>query len=359
MTAEEKTLALCGAVATAAFIALSFLLPRGESVSFELLRLGALLGLFKLCSMLYARAQRSEPLWDDRVAAETEWHVAGAAVPPELLESGAPLIGLYSAGQLPHPEFANFLAPYFKDQSLGFVQAGTRFLGEGPAAHTLRALAEAKRTHGEGRGALRAVPLVGGALISREALRAAWRPGISWGELGVRMQAMGYSARFESEELVLERAPETLEGYCFLMLRRTREALVLAPAAAIVRGLPFSARMQYIGDAAGYCAMILIGAALALSPFVFVLRGAGPIIIGHSFWPLYATFAILLFATARLMARATEGALSMRVMAYAVAALPLWGAARLGAYVRMAALKAFDRMKSRKGPSSTPPAVPV
>jgi hypothetical protein len=285
MTQPPRTfLGILGAAALGVFVMVAFLLPRGELLSYT-----ALLAALSLCTaalMGYVYAKWfavSAPRRDEDLRPEVDVCVLAQndrAVPETLCDGGAPLVALVREGEVLHPEFSDLLAPYFAEPSLAFVQAAVHHHGEGRVAEAFYAQETIAHSCAGGKNALNAAPLYGsGALIAREALQAAYRPGISFSELGLRLQALGYGSYFEEAPLVLAAAPQSVSEYWPLMLSRGRRAFALLWPAATVRRLPLAARLQYFAAAAGYAAVAAGGLAVTLAPLALLLRGVGPFIV--------------------------------------------------------------------------------
>jgi hypothetical protein len=278
----RPSLILFAAGALGAFGAVAFLLPQGEPVSHALLWAGALAGAAWAGAYAYARGAHTQADQDDSLRPGVAWIVLTDAeyLPQETLEGPEPLVALMREGDVPHPEFVPFLSGYFADPALGFVQTATLWGGDGFVAEAWRSLMSLNALWEQGRGAMGAATLKGsGALVSREALRAAWAPDLTLGEIGMRMQALGYSSQVEPEPLVMAWAPQTVEEYRLQLWPGARRAFSLAWAALRERHLPLGARMQYAAGAAAYLAAGVLATTLMLLPVALLLRGFGPVVV--------------------------------------------------------------------------------
>jgi len=260
----------------------AFLLPGGAVLSHLFYVLALALCAGSLAALAYAHSfEESRAFKNENLHTPIEWHVVqGAYVPASLLAGSEPLIATIGDGQIAHPKLADTLTPYFAEPTLAFVQGAVRYDGAGGVADAFRLAVALKNESQRGRTALNAVELWNtGALISREALRAAWQPGDTWASLGMRMQSLGYTGRFEPSPMALAWAPQTMSTYGQLLVARTRAALRLAIESLTVSGLAFEARLQYLGSAA---ATLCVWAATLMgffSAFSLVLFNAGPIIV--------------------------------------------------------------------------------
>jgi hypothetical protein len=260
----------------------AFLVPAGAGLShlFYLLALALCAG--SLAALGYARSFEETPgLKDESLRPSIEWHVVqGTYVPASLLAGSAPLVATIGEGQLPHPEFAATLTPYFAEPTLAFVQGAIRYDGVGGVADAFRLAVALKNEGQHGRTALNAVELWNtGALISRDALRAAWQPGDTWASLGMRMQALGYTGRFESSPMALAWAPQTMSTYAQSLIARTRAAFQTGFESLTVSGLAFETRLQYLGSAAATLSIWAAALMGFFSAFSLVLFNAGPVIV--------------------------------------------------------------------------------
>ena len=292
-----------------AFIVTAFLLPRGELIAYAALWV-ALLGA-TLLAAAYAYAmwdEALEPARDETLqpAVQTYTLIAGEhTVPASLLEGAEPLVALVREGELLHPEFNRWLAPYFTEPSLAFVQSATQYRGEGRVADSFYTQEYLAQSYAAGKNSLNATVLhSSGALIARDALRAVYQPGISFEELGLRLQAAGYGTYFEPTPLVLAAAPQTLDEYWPLMLRRLGRTLRLTPTALVTRKLPLATRLQYLAGTAGIITVATSAAALLLAPVAWLLRGVGPFIVSGVSLPgliFFALCGITALATLRIL----------------------------------------------------------
>jgi hypothetical protein len=283
MQQGRAPLVILSTAALLAFVTLSFLVPRGGTFSYAALWVAAACATAATAAYAYARAQAPahEPRYEPLRPGIT-WQVVYRAqdpVPQEMFDHEEPLIALVGDGHLPHPEFVARLAPYFNDPSVAFVQAAMRYDGEGRTASAYRALAALSDECERARDNLGAATLKGsGALICREALMAAYRPGDTFEILGARMQALGYAGRFEPEALMLSWAPSWNE-YRDSLASRTLGAWRTAVWALIMRGMPLHTRAQYAAAAAAATAGWAAAAALLLSALGILFFGAGPVIV--------------------------------------------------------------------------------
>lgn len=266
----------------AAAAAAAVLLPAGEGWSHLLFLATVALSALTAGAYAYARGRQApeEPV-DSSLRPAIEWQsLEGAEVPARLLTGAAPLIALVADGELPHPELAATLAPRFADPSLAFVQGATRYDGAGGAADAFRLLAAMGDEAQAARSTIGAPLLTGhGALVSREALKAAWRPGDTWETLGIRLVAMGYTGRFERRAMALTWAPGSVREYGPVLARAARQSLRVAFVALSARNLPLEARATYAAAAAAPWAVWSAALCGALSAATLVLRGAGPVIL--------------------------------------------------------------------------------
>ncbi|MEK7109449.1 MAG: glycosyltransferase family 2 protein [Patescibacteria group bacterium] len=284
---HHASLVALGAGALGALLVVEFLLPRGEPLSYAALSVALFFFAAGTVAYVYAQWERAqEPTRDEALRPAVDRYVLApdeAVVPESVLDGAAPLVALVRDGEVLHPEFDDWLAPYFADPAMAFVQTATYYRGEGRIADAFCAqevLAQARAT---AKNSLNAAPLYGsGALVAREALREVYRPGMRFGELGLRLQALGYRSYFEPAPLVLASAPQTLEEYWPLLVRRAVRAGAGARYALSVRRLPFATRLQYLSDSAVYGATAATAAALALVPLMLLLRGSGPVIISSA-----------------------------------------------------------------------------
>lgn len=266
----------------AAAAALGVLMPAGDGWAHLLFVLCAACAAAAIAPFGWARAQeRREPRLDPSLRPDIEWWVIrGSLVPGHLLEGNAPLVALVEEGQVPHPELAATLTPYFAEPTLAFVQGATRYDGDGGVADSYRLLAHIGDAAQAARERAGAAALFGsGALISREALRQAWRPGITWEVLGMRLAALGYTGRFEPRPMVLAWAPRTLQEYGGRLAAHTRTSLPVAWRALVLHGLTLETRLQYLGAAAAPLAIWTAAACGLLSSLSLIAKNAGPVIL--------------------------------------------------------------------------------
>jgi hypothetical protein len=283
---RRQLLAALAASTLGAFIVVVFLLPRGEPAAY--FALSVALALWTIAAVAYAYAQwetAQAPERNEALRPNVEFYTLSQyeeVVPATLLEGEASLVAIVRSNEVLHPEFAERLAPYFADSALAFVQTATHYQGEGRLADAFYAQELVSQSAEAGKNSINAAVLRGsGALVAREALRTAYRPGISFEALGLRLQAAGYSSYFETTPLVLAATPRTIAEYWPLTVRRAARALATLFPAATTAGLPLAARLQYIASAAVYSAIAATAVAFVFAPLSFVVRGVGPLIVSN------------------------------------------------------------------------------
>ncbi len=301
---HRALLATLSVSAWCAFVLAAFLLPRGEGVGHAALVLALLGAAAAALAYTYAHwtpaavPERDETLHPEIDTVITDGHV----VPESILAGSAPLIAVVREGELLHPAFVDSLAPYFTERSLGFVQAATRYDGVGRVADAFRIQQTLLQNFEHAKNSLNAVMLRGsGALIAREALEQAYRPGIGFAELGLRMQALGYTSHAETRALTLAWAPETLEEYWPHLLRNARRSYTLLYPALRTKGLSFATRLQYAAIPSAYTAAVAGTLALVLTPPALVLRGVGPVILSGAALPALLVFVSVCLIAARMV----------------------------------------------------------
>lgn len=359
---RRQILAVLALGSLSAFVIVAFLLPKGEIIAYS--ALCAALFFYTIVALSYVYSlwePAAEPLRDealrpqvDTYALETKQRI----VPAALLEGDAPLVSVVREDELLHPEFADWLAPYFADPALAFVQTAAHYQGEGRVAEAFISQEALRDSASEGKNSLNAALLRGsGAMIAREALRAAYYQGISFEELGLRLQALGYASHFETTPLVLANAPHTLAQYWPLMLERGTRALALLSPAATVRGLAFAARLQYLSGAAAYAGILAGAAAVVCAPLAVLVRGTGPLIFSSVALPgLVFMAATLALASLALVKISKTNALAVSILTLAGAYAAFYTAARIGAIYMRAGYRRALVMVRGDGSAGTAPA---
>lgn len=256
-----------------------------------------------------------------------------------LAETYAPLVAVFDADHVPHPDFLSKTAAYFADPHVGFVQSPQYYKNYDENLVTRGAWQQQQLFFGpicRGKNRLNAVTMAGtNMVIRRSALDEVG--GLCTESIaedfvtGMLLHSRGWRSVYVPEVLAEGLAPEDFLSYSKQQYRWARGALdvIFRYNVLFRRGLTLGQRIQYLSSASFFLSgtVILMN---ALMPLVFFYTGLMPFTVSGML--LASIFLPYMFVTLYALALTSNFTLTWNAVAFSMSAFPihikaLWSAA--------------------------------
>lgn len=261
--------------------------------------------------------------------------------------SGSPLIAIFDADHVPHPDFLSVTVPYFEDATVGFVQTPQFYKNYAENYLTRSSWEQQELFYGaicRGKNRLNATPLCGtNMLISRAAL-------VEVGGLctesiaedfvtGLFMHQKGYRSVYVPKVLAEGLATEDLLTYSRQQFRWARGALdvIFRYNPLFLPGLTFAQRVQYLASASFYLSGVVVLIDMML-PIIFLYTGLVPLRAPGML--LAAVFLPYLLVTLQVIQRASNNTFTFPSIGLSMSAFHIHVRALIAAITRQRS--AFD-----------------
>ncbi len=251
----------------------------------------------------------------------------------------APLVAIFDADHIPHPDFLEKTAGYFVDDRMGFVQTPQFYRNHAHNYLTEAAWEQQELFFGpicKGKNRLNAATMCGtNMLILRKALTEVG--GMASDSIaedfvtGLFMHERGYKSYYVPEVLAEGLATEDLLTYSKQQFRWARGSLdvIFRYNPLFRRGLTLAQRVQYLASASFYLSGLVVFIDLLL-PLFFLYFGAVPLVISGML--LAAVFLPYMFLTLYCVQRSsnfmfTFPSLALSMSSFTIHISALWAAA--------------------------------
>lgn len=250
-----------------------------------------------------------------------------------------PLVAIFDADHVPHPDFLRKTVGYFIDRKVAFVQTPQYYKNWNKNNITQSSWEQQELFFGaicEGKNRLNAATMCGtNMVIKRAALEAVG--GINTETIvedfvtGLYMHARGYVSVYVPEILAEGLATEDLLSYSNQQFRWARGSLdvIFRYNPLFIRGLTWAQRVQYLAGASYFLSGAII-AINALLPVIFLYTGIVPVHVSGMLLAL--VFLPYFFLTLYTIERASNWSLSFRSLGFSMGSFAihlraLWAAA--------------------------------
>lgn len=247
-----------------------------------------------------------------------------------LRQTKSPLVAVFDADHVPHPDFLAKTVGYFTAKNMGFVQSPQFYKNFSYNNVTGTAWEQQELFFGplcKGKNRFNATFMCGtNMVIRRTALAEAGgmcETNIAEDFLtSLFIHERGWSSFYVAEVLAEGLAPEDFSSYYKQQFRWTRGSLevVFRYNPLLRRGLSWAQRWQYLYSASYFLSGIVVLINMAL-PLAFFFWGAVPLAI--STMALAGVFLPYIFTTIYTLQRSSNYSFTFRALAFAVSAWPI------------------------------------
>ncbi|KKW35624.1 hypothetical protein A2852_01890 [Candidatus Adlerbacteria bacterium RIFCSPHIGHO2_01_FULL_54_23] len=255
--------------------------------------------------------------------------------------TSSPLVVIFDADHVPHPDFLEKTVPYFADPKVGFVQTPQFYKNFAQNYLTQGAWEQQELFFGpicKGKNRLNSTIMCGtNMVLRREALFAVG--GMCTESItedfvtGMFMHEKGYKSVYHGEVLAEGLAPEDFLSYTRQQFRWARGCLdaIFRYNPIFRSGLTFAQRIQYLSSASFFLSgsIVLMHSIL---PIIFLYTGAVPVIISGML--LTAVFLPYIFLTLYAIQRSSNFTFTFPSLALAMGAFTIQLKALYGALLR-------------------------
>ena len=253
----------------------------------------------------------------------------------------SPLVAIFDADHVPHPDFLAKTVPYFVNARVAFVQTPQFYKNFDSNYLTAGSWGQQEIFFGpicKGKNRLNSATLCGtNMVISRAALRAVG--GMCTESIaedfvtGLFMHARGYTSVYVPEVLAEGLATEDMLSYSTQQFRWARGAfdVIFRYNPLFMRGLTWAQRIQYLSSASYYLAGIVVMID-ALLPIVFFYTGAVAVQM-HSML-LAAIFLTYIFLTLYTIERVSNATFTFQALGFSMGSFGIHTSALLAAVTR-------------------------
>lgn len=252
-----------------------------------------------------------------------------------------PLVAIFDADHVPHPDFLIKTVPYFADSRVGFVQT-PQFYKNFATNHLTRSSWEQQELFFgpicKGKNRLNAATMCGtNMVISREALQTVG--GMCTESVaedfvtGLFMHARGYRSVYVPAVLSEGLATEDLESYTKQQFRWARGALdiIFRYNPLFMRGLTFAQKIQYLSSASFFLSGVVVFIDILL-PLIYFYTGTVPVLVNGML--LAAVFIPYIFMTLYCIQRSSNFTFTFPSLGFSISAFNIHLQALLAALMR-------------------------